>query len=403
MKHLKHLLALLAAAVMTVTLTTAVSAEKFTETLTEDQKSSDAPLEEPYRSLFSYESIKLDGSETAMDYRLYIPADYDESKAYPVILFLHGAGESNNGGNTNEAQLNVGMMNDFFSRGYHETFPCIIVAPQVPKSPSGTTGEWVNVSWKSGSYEIQSMEETGGTFTENIQLAKAAVDKTIADYNVDTDRIYVTGISMGGYGTWNIITHYSDFFAAAMPICGAGDPGKAEYLMNMPIWCFHGDQDTAVPVSGSREMYEAIKEAGSTVVRYTEWTGEGHTWTPAYMREDVWSWLFSQAKTSVDVTELNEKLDRLKDIRLDKLTEEEKLAVQKAIACCETVLNDKAHTEKAVKQAVEQADGILNSTIATAGRGSIPVLGVVLPLVLGGAVLTAGIVVLLVFLLKKKA
>lgn len=398
MKHRKRFLALSTALLLTVIMTPAVSAEKFVDTLTDTQKSADAPLADEYRAFFSYQSISMEGSETVMDYRLYVPEDYDASKAYPVILFLHGAGESNNGSNTNEAQLNVGMMNDFFTRGYYEKFPCLIVAPQVPKSPSGSTGEWVNVSWKSGSYEIASMDETCGTFTENIQLAKAAVDKTIADYNVDTDRIYVTGVSMGGYGTWNIITHYSDYFAAAMPICGAGDPSKAEYLMNMPIWCFHGDADVAVPVAGSRDMYEAITALGSTRIHYTEWAGEGHTWTPAYMREDVWQWLFSQAKTTVDVTELAAKLNELKTIDLKRLSEEDKIQVEVAISCCQTVINDAVHTEAMVREATKLADAALLLTpISTA-----PPTWLIVTLCVVAMVLIA-VLVVVVWKIKRKA
>ncbi len=358
MKNWKRAIVLPVAVAMAAALTSPVYAEKMEVTLTEADKCPDAALSEPYRSLFTYESITVEGSDTVMNYRLYVPEDYDSRKAYPVILFLHGAGESNDGSNTNEAQLNVGMMNDFFSRGYYKTFPCIIVAPQVPKSPSGTTGEWVNVSWKSGSYEMGSMTETDRTFTENIQLAKAAVDKTAKTYSVDPDRIYVTGVSMGGYGTWNIITHYSDYFAAAMPICGAGAPGKAELLRDMPIWCFHGDQDSAVPVSGSRDMYEAVTALGGSNIRYTEWKGEGHTWTPAYMREDVWQWLFAQSRNTVDVTELSGKWEALKAIDQKRLTEEDKTKVQVAISCCESVLAG-AKTAANVQAAVTLADEAL--------------------------------------------
>ena len=303
MTSLKKITAFVCVLALTAALCLSAYAEFFNEEPTAEQRAySDRRLDYEYRSLFSYESITAEGFETTLDYRLYVPEDYDPEIEYPVILFLHGAGESNNGSNTNEAQLNVGMMDLFFRLGYYEKFPCIIVAPQVPKEPKNFIGEWVNTNWMSGSYKINNMTGTGPTFTENIQLAKMAVDKVIEDYNVDTDRIYATGISMGGYGTWNIITHYSDFFAAAMPICGAGDPSKADYLTEMPIWCFHGDEDTAVPTSGSRDMYNAITAAGGEKIRYTEWIKTGHAWLPAYCREDVWMWLFSQSKGETHVS-----------------------------------------------------------------------------------------------------
>ena len=301
----------------------------------------DAPLADKYRKLFSYEHMTADGFTAELSYRLYVPADYDPNRAYPVLLFLHGAGENGGGKDENEKQLNVGMMNEFFSRGYFEKFPCLIIAPQTRNEPKNFTGEWVNTPWTKGSYKIDVSGETCGTFTENIQLAKMAVDKTIADYHVDTDRIYVTGISMGGYGTWNIITHYNDFFAAAIPVCGGGDPSKADRLVNMPIWCFHGDQDggLAVPVTGTRDMYTAIVAAGSTKINYTEWPGVGHAWLPAYAREDVWAWLFAQSKNPVNTTELASALIELKQANLAGMSEEDKLAFDKAFAEAEAVVN----------------------------------------------------------------
>ncbi len=245
---------------------------------------------EEYEQLFSYESISYEGFSESLNYRLYVPGDYDEEKEYPLVLYMHGYGERDSLFQTNTEQLEKGMMPWFFSQGYYKEYACIIVAPQCPMGK-----HWVYHDYE-GSYEISDMDSAGYTFTESIQLCKLAVDQTIADYSVDTDRIYVTGISMGGYGTWNLLTHYPDFFAAAIPVCGGGDPSRAELLRDIPIWCFHGDADTQVPVSGSRDMYAAITAADGTNITYTEWEGVGHEWDPAYCREDVWQWLFAQSK-----------------------------------------------------------------------------------------------------------
>lgn len=392
MKIVKRILSLLTAAVIGLSCIGGVFAEKIVEPYVDGGQ--DKVLADEYRALFEKKTITEEGFSITLPYRLYVPEDYDSNIAYPVILFLHGAGES---GGDNEKQLNVGMMSPFFELGYYKDFPCIIVAAQVPNSPSGTIGEWVNTSWKDGSYEIKDMDKTGSTFTEEIQLAKKAVDQTIADYNVDTNRIYVTGISMGGYGTWNIITHYSDYFAAAMPICGAGDPSKAEYLMNMPIWCFHGDEDVAVPVSGSRDMYDAISAYDNNKIIYTEWTGGGHAWLPAYNRKDVWEWLFSQSKQVVDVSDLSAKLEALKSKDTSILTEEQLEKYNYAIGYCETVINGKVYTPALIEKATSLSAEVL-SFFPEKTESKFNLLYVIIP----AAVAVVAVAVVLIFVFKKK-
>lgn len=389
MKTVKRILSFIAAIAISLTAVSGVFAEKIVEPYVDGGL--DKPLADEFRQQFQKKTITQEGFSITLPYRLYVPEDYDSNIAYPVILFLHGAGES---GGDNEKQLNVGMMSPFFELGYYKDFPCIIVAAQVPNPTSGTIGEWVNTSWKDGSYEIKDMDKTGPTFTEEIQLAKKAVDQTIADYNVDTNRIYVTGISMGGYGTWNIITHYSDFFAAAMPICGAGDPTKSEYLMDMPIWCFHGDEDNSVPVSGSRDMYDAISAYDTNKIKYTEWTGGGHAWLPAYNRKDVWEWLFSQSKQTVDVSSLAEQLEALKKKNPSILTEEQLEKYNYAVAYCEIVVNGKVYTPALIEKATSLASEVLSFFPEEKGFN---ILFVIIP-----AVAVVAIAVVLVFVLKKK-
>ena len=179
MKFAKRVLSLFAVMMIGISCVSVCFAEKIVEPYVDGGK--DKVLADEYRQLFEKKTITEEGFSITLPYRLYVPEDYDSNVAYPVILFLHGAGES---GGDNEKQLNVGMMSPFFELGYYKDFPCIIVAAQVPNPTSGTIGEWVNTIWKDGSYEIKDMDKTGPTFTEEIQLAKKAVDQTIADYNV---------------------------------------------------------------------------------------------------------------------------------------------------------------------------------------------------------------------------
>lgn len=388
MKQIQKFLSLVIAGAVAITLALPAGAEFYNDPLPANQRyGQDGALSPKYSRQFSFESVTADGFTDTLNYRLYVPEDYDETKAYPVILFLHGYGERDDGSNTNVTQLNIGMMTQFFSKGYYRDFPCIIVAPQCPKDR-----QWA-VQGYTGSYTIRDMDKTGDTFTEAIQLCKKAIEKTAETYNVDMDRLYVTGLSMGGYGTWNIITHYPDFFAAAVPICGGGDPSKADLLTDIPIWCFHGDADPTVPVSGTRDMYNAITAAGGTKIDYTEWPGIGHVWYPAYCREDVWAWMFSQSKNNVDTSSLTQPLTELKQMNTSSLNEELKEKVTDAIAYAESVQNGSVHTAAMV----EGAETLLRETMEAVKMGQ------ALPLLIGGgaAVLTVAVAAVTVLLVRR--
>ena len=332
MRFFRKAVSLLTAAVLTLTLLPIGNADIIYEYTVDN--SGGGALPQQYRDLFLYKSITAEGMSTTLNYRLYVPEDYDSKKKYPVLLFLHGYGER---GSDNEAQLNIGMMTNFFTKGYYKKFPAILIAAQCP----GDT-QWA-VQGYNGSYKIS---DTPGkpTFNEAIQLCKRAVDKTIEDYSVDTNRLYVTGLSMGGYGTWNIITHYPDYFAGAIPICGGGDPSKASRLVNTPIWCFHGSSDPTVPCSGSGDMYKAITAAGGALIDYTVWVGVGHAWQPAYVREDVWAWLFRQNKANIDTTRLSEKIADVENADTSSLTAEEKQKVLDAVAYAKDIVNGTDHS-----------------------------------------------------------
>jgi predicted peptidase len=150
---------------------------------------------------------------------------------------------------------------------------------------------WVDVSWADEQSDPQAAMPT-----VDLSAAAAALEETIAREQVDPDRIYLTGLSMGGYGAWDLATRMPDRFAAMLPVCGGGDERTAARVAALPIWCFHGDADTAVPVERSRSMIAAVQAAGGRPI-YSELAGVGHdSWTPAYRDEFVLDWLFSQRR-----------------------------------------------------------------------------------------------------------
>lgn len=217
---------------------------------------------------------------TELPYRIHVPA-IPAGQKVPVILFLHGAGER---GSNNVAQLKHGVAS-ILSYSERKKEPVILIVPQCPANQ-----KWVEVDWSAPTHTIPEKPSTP------MALALQALDEAIAKLPVDPKRVYVTGISMGGYGTWDIIARRTNFFAAAMPVCGGGDPGTARAIKDQPMWIFHGDADKAVPVARSRAMNEAIKTAGGSP-KYTEYPGVGHDcWTQTYANDDVLAWLFAQKR-----------------------------------------------------------------------------------------------------------
>ena len=209
-------------------------------------------------------------------YNIYVPENYSSQKKYPVLLFMHGMGTIG----TDFVSATNGIK-PVFENSADIVKKAIIIAPQAPDA----NGFWP--------IHNRGNDECGwGGIAMRLLLD---IEK---NYSCDTNRIYVTGNSMGGHGTWNLIETYSDHFAAAIPICGWGDnPGNASKLKNIPIWIYHGDADPTVPVAASRNMYNTIKSAGGTKIKYTELPGVNHdSWTPAYKNRELISWLFSQNK-----------------------------------------------------------------------------------------------------------
>ena len=230
--------------------------------------------------LDAYEARTFSSSEGELPYRLLIPADYDPAKKYPLVLFLHGAGER---GNDNQKQL-VHVVGTFVQPAARAKYPCFVVAPQCPG------GElWCNTPWNVAT--VVQPDDPSKAMTLTMQL----LDALQKEYSIDANRLYVMGLSMGGFGTWDAVTRYPGKFAAAVPMCGGGDTKKAEVIKDMPIWNFHGSSDGAVKVQLSRDMIAAIQAAGGKP-KYTEYPGVGHNcWTPATQEPELLPWLFSKS------------------------------------------------------------------------------------------------------------
>jgi predicted peptidase len=196
-----------------------------------------------------------------LDYLLFLPQGYDKSRQrWPLMLFLHGAGESG----TNVAKVKIhGPPKIVESK---PDFPFILVSPQSPGR-----------GW-------------------NSDALNALLDDVIRKYRVDKHRIYLTGLSMGGYGTWSLAAAHPERFAAIVPICGGGNPADARRLAALPIWVFHGAKDPTVPVQRSREMVEAIKAVGGNV-KYTEYPEAQHDcWTETYDNAELYQWLLAHKR-----------------------------------------------------------------------------------------------------------
>ena len=222
-----------------------------------------------------------DAQGKTLSYRLLKPVNEDPKQSYPLVVFLHGAGER---GSDNTAQLTHGV-GDFAREENRKNYPCFLIAPQCPSG-----AKWSDVDWGAEKHVMPKEPSESGRLT--LELI-AAMQK---EHRIDPKRIYITGLSMGGYGTWDLIARRPELFAAAVPVCGGGDEATAAVMAKIPIWAFHGDKDGAVKVSRSRNMIEALKKAGGEP-KYSEYAGVGHdSWVKAYSDPEMMKWLFAQKR-----------------------------------------------------------------------------------------------------------
>jgi predicted peptidase len=201
-------------------------------------------------------------------YIVYEPSDYDATRPWPLILFLHGAGERG-GDPWRAAEVGIGPA----IAAHPERFPCVVAMPQCPKD---------------------------GWWTTAFPHIDRALEETLAAYTIDADRVYLTGMSMGGYGTWRYGGQHTDQFAALLPICGGGNMEEAPQLATLPIWAFHGSADDVVSPDESRKIVEAVRLAGGDV-HYTEYPGiEHNSWDETYTNPNVIAWLREQKQARED-------------------------------------------------------------------------------------------------------
>lgn len=236
---------------------------------------------------FLNRTVTVNGSPYA--YQVYVPREFDRRKLWPVVLFLHGGGEY---GSDGLRQTNVGLAPAI--RRNPERFPAIVVFPQAKA------------------------DNTPGWQLDGGKAAMAALDKSIKEFRGDPKRVYLTGMSAGGNGSWYLASQYPERWAAAIVVCGwifkftgrstpveypalAQDkPDPYEYIARrvspVPIWIFHGDKDDVVPVDESRKMFAALKKIGANV-QYTELPGANHNaWDPAYSHAGAIDWMLRQRR-----------------------------------------------------------------------------------------------------------
>src|SRR5262245_48289343 len=216
-------------------------------------------------------TLKCRDGQTAK-YTIFVPHDYSPDRLAPVVLFLHGAAQAGTDGRR-QAQVALGKA----IRAREKTFPAIVVFPQAQRRERDILSTW-------------STDRPEGARALEIL---AAVQQ---DYHTDPNRLYLTGVSMGGYGVWAMAAQYPEKWAAIVPLCGGGDHETVGAFKQVPCWCFHGSDDPAVRVGNSRVMIEALKKAGGEP-KYTEFPGVMHNcWDQAYSSDELWNWLWEQRK-----------------------------------------------------------------------------------------------------------
>lgn len=236
----------------------------------------------------NYEKKKFIASDqSVLNYRELKPTEIEKNRSYPLVLFMHGAGER---GSDNEKQLFHGS-GMFENPVNQEKYPAFVIFPQCPEDKY-----WAFDS-RPTSFMPDSMPLRKDP-TPLIKSVKELVDQYALLPEIDKNRIYVIGLSMGGMATYELTGRYPDLFAAAIPICGTVNPQRLQDVKEIAFRIYHGDADSVVPVSGSREAYKTLKKQGADVT-YFEFPGVNHgSWHPAFNQPDFMDWLFSQSKNS---------------------------------------------------------------------------------------------------------
>jgi predicted peptidase len=233
-------------------------------------------------------AIYTDSSGNKLPYRILYPEKYDSLKAYPFVLFLHGRGER---GNDNLSQLKHGS-DLFFKNKNRKRFPAIIVFPQCPEDSYWASAD-IDRSVKPFNIIFDNHRESNWPLSASVELVR----KFINSGKADSERIYIMGMSMGGMGTLEALAKKPELFTAAVPICGGGDTSfTGMYAGKVPLWLFHGDNDSSVSVLHSRNIVTAVKRSRESV-KYTEYKKTGHNcWEKVWDEKKLLPWLFNQKK-----------------------------------------------------------------------------------------------------------
>lgn len=254
---------------------------------------------------FSFEQHTVD--TTVIPYRFFKPLTID-NELYPLVIALHGSGER---GVDNQKQIAFHNLATIWVDSINqEEHPCFVIAPQCPEN-----NRWVDTDWKQDEFNFDSTQ-----ISNELATVINLIDSLVSKYPIDNRRIYLTGLSMGGYGSWYLLINNPQRFAAAIIMNGSADPQMACAIKDVPIWNFHGDQDLAVPVEGSRNMINAISNCGEDVLLisdpnnnafwnsedkikrilsskhiYTEYKDKGHViWAESYDNWYVREWMFTK-------------------------------------------------------------------------------------------------------------
>ena len=227
----------------------------------------------------------ISGDDTLLC-RILSPLNFETGKKYPIVLFLHGAGER---GDDNEAQLNWGA-DMFLDSTIRAKYPAIVIFPQCP-----TNSKWSEYNKTSKTDSTGYEWAADQPMLKPLKLVSDFIDTLMGSKEIDKNRIYIGGLSMGGFGTLELLWRKPGVFAAAFPICGSGNPEKISlYQDHLPIWLFHGDKDPVIPVSNSRLLYGILKQT-TAKVKYSEYPNVGHdSWKNAFQEPKLLPWLFTQ-------------------------------------------------------------------------------------------------------------
>lgn len=218
-------------------------------------------------------SVSLD----TLPYFLHFP-NQNTKKPYPLIVFLHGYGQDVSN------SLSPGLQN-LVSPKVQNTYPCMVFAPQCPKGE-----KWVDTDWRLMGHTLPKEPHK---WMKKMMLT---LSRILEKYPINRNKIYLTGLSMGGFGTWDLAMRQPETFAALVPVCGGGDTMQAQKISHIPTWIFHGAQDNVISVERSRSMVRCLQKAGGNP-NYSEFPYLKHnSWDSAYAKQELYSWLFSQSK-----------------------------------------------------------------------------------------------------------